>query len=185
MARLISFTFISLNGYYKGKNEDITWHRHGGEEAEYSIESLKTGNTLLFGRKTYQMMAEFWQSPHAHAQLPEVAKGMNASEKIVASRTLTSADWPGTQIIQQNLIHTVRRLKKANKKNITILGSGNLVRQLAQVHLIDEFQIMVDPVILNEGVSLFENINHKIDLKLNDVRTFKSGVVLLSYTLLK
>ncbi len=91
MAQLSAFTFIKLDGYYKGKNEDISWHQHGQEEGEFSANNLQSDNILLFGRKTYEMMANFWQSPAAYESFPEVAAGMNKSEKIVFSRTLKNA----------------------------------------------------------------------------------------------
>src|SRR5690606_36751457 len=83
MAKLNVYNFITLNGYYKGRNEDISWHRHGKEEADFSREGLGTENILVFGRVTYQMMAGFWPTPAAMEQLPDIAKSMNDAEKIV------------------------------------------------------------------------------------------------------
>ena len=81
MATLSSFTFLSLDGYYKGLNEDISWHRHGEEESQFSADSLQSGNILLFGRKTFEMMASFWPTEMAAQQFPDVAIGMNKSKK--------------------------------------------------------------------------------------------------------
>lgn len=81
MPTLSSFTFLSLDGYYKGINEDISWHSHGAEEAEFSAENSGSGNILLFGRKTYEMMASFWPTAMAAEQFTEVAKNMKQSSK--------------------------------------------------------------------------------------------------------
>jgi dihydrofolate reductase len=81
MKKLTVFNFTSLNGYFEGSQPgDISWNKHGAEEAEYSAESLKAGNTLLFGRVTYELMADFWPTPFAQEKEPVVAEGMNKAE---------------------------------------------------------------------------------------------------------
>jgi dihydrofolate reductase len=181
MRKLSTFTFITLDGYYKGLNEEISWHKHGAEEGEYSAESLKSGNILLFGRSTYEMMASFWPIPMAYDSFPVVADGMNKAEKIVFSRTLQKADWENTSIISENMIEEVKKLKQHAAKDMTLLGSGSILAQLAEASLIDEYQIMIDPVAIGNGTPIFQNINRQIDLKLTNTRTFKSGVILLCY----
>ncbi|MDP2541301.1 dihydrofolate reductase [Tenacibaculum discolor] len=181
MAKLTSFTFISLNGFYKGMNEDISWHQHGGEEAEYSAENLKSSNILLFGRVTYEMMKSFWPTQMAYDSFPEVARGMNNSEKFVVSKSLKTADWKNTKIIKENLIEKITELKKSNNKNITLLGSGNVLKQLAKVNLIDEYQIMIDPIFIKNGESILDNLNENITLELTKSKVFKNGTILLYY----
>ncbi len=87
MRKLTTYDFLTLNGFFKGPNEDNTWHTHGEEEAKYSEEALGEENVLLFGRKTYEMMASFWPTPQAKALFPQVAAGMNNAEKNVFSRS--------------------------------------------------------------------------------------------------
>jgi dihydrofolate reductase len=181
MAKLNSFTFMSLNGFYKGMDEDIQWHQHGKEEAEYSVESLKTGNTLLFGRKTYEMMKSFWPTQMAFDTYPEVADLMNKAEKLVVSSSVTSADWNNTKIIHNNLVENIERLKLTHKNDITILGSGSLLRQLSEANLIDAYQIMIDPVFIATGQPILDNINRNINLKLKKSRVLNSGTILLFY----
>ena len=94
MRKLTVFNFITLNGYYKGLNEDIGWHRHESDEGEFAAEGAQSESVLLFGRKTYEMMASFWPTPEGKKMNPAVAEGMNKSEKIVFSRTLRAL--PGT-----------------------------------------------------------------------------------------
>jgi tryptophan-rich sensory protein len=96
MRKLTVFNFVTINGYFKGSKGDISWHRHGAEENEYAAASLKSGNTLLFGRVTYEMMASYWPTPVAIKNDPIVARGMNNADKIVFSRTLKKAEWDNT-----------------------------------------------------------------------------------------
>lgn len=180
MGKLNAFNFITLNGYFEAAPGDISWHKHGGEEAEFSAENLKTGNTLLFGRVTYEMMASYWPTPMAMQNDPIVAKGMNTAEKVVFSRTLVKVHWANTRLIKDNMIDEVRQLKQ-QPKDLTLLGSGSILTQLAEHGLIDDYQIMLDPVALGNGNSLFKGMKNKLDLRLVGSRIFKSGVVLLSY----
>jgi len=181
MRKLTVFNFISLNGCYKGPLDDIGWHRHGAEEGEYSAEGLQADNILLFGRVTYELMASYWPTPDAMKNAPIVAQGMNKAEKIVFSRTLDKAGWQNTKIIKENIVEEVRKIKQTPGKDMTILGSGSVVTQFAEQGLIDDYQIMVDPVAIGDGTTIFKGIRQKLDLRLVMTRTFKSGVVLLGY----
>ena len=181
MPQLTCFNFISLDGYYKGVDNDIHWHRHGEEESQFSAENMKSGNTLLFGRVTYELMAGYWPSPMAMENSPVVAAGMNNANKIVFSRTLTKADWENTRLIKENIVEEIRKLKKIPGKDMTILGSGSIITQFAEAGLIDDFQFMIDPVVLGKGTPIFKNIHSKMDLELLSSRVFKSGTVLLTY----
>lgn len=181
MAKLTSFTFISVNGFYKGLNEDINWHQHGEEEAKYSVESLKSKDILLFGRVTYEMMKGFWPTQMAYDSFPEVADGMNNSEKIVLSKTLKSSDWKNTQIINENLIEKITELKKTSTKNITLLGSGKILKQLSNANLVDEYQIMIDPIFIENGEPILDNLNNNVNLELKKSKILKSGAILLYY----
>ena len=180
MGKVIAFNFVTLNGYFKGPQEDVSWHRHGAEEGEYAAKMLESGGTLLFGRVTYEMMAGYWASPEAKKNDPIVAEGMNDAEKIVFSRTLKKAEWSNTRLVRDNLGGEVKKLKQIGK-DMAVLGSGSIVTQLADQGLIDEYQIMVDPVVLGDGTPLLQGIQRKLDLKLTGTRAFPSGVVLLSY----
>lgn len=181
MAQLTLFNFITLNGFYKGANGDISWHRHGGEEAEYSAEALQASNTLLFGRMTYEMMASYWPTPMAIENSPVVAAGMNQAAKIVFSRTLQKADWNNTRLIKDNIIDVIKKLKQTEQKDMTLLGSGSIVTQFAEHGLIDRYELMIDPVAIGNGTPIFNGIQHNLNLKLTGNRIFKSGVVLLTY----
>src|SRR6478609_11232061 len=98
MNKLTSFTFITRNGFFKGLNEDTSWHPHGGEAARFANNASGADNILLFGRKTYEMMAGFWPTPMAAELFPMVAENMNKAEKIVCSNSLKKATWENTSI---------------------------------------------------------------------------------------
>jgi dihydrofolate reductase len=181
MGKLSVFNFITLNGFYKGVNNDIGWHKHGEEEGEFSAEGAQSDSVILFGRVTYDMMYSFWPTPMAMESMPVVADGMNNSEKIVFSRTLKKAGWNNTRIISSHAVEEIKKLKKALQKDMIILGSGSIVTLCAEHGLIDTYQIMIDPVAIGNGTPLFNGMKRQLDLRLTSTRTFKSGVILLNY----
>lgn len=181
MRKLSAFVFISLDGYYKGPKGDISWHQHAGEADAFASKMLKQGNTLVFGRATYEMMAAYWPSAMAQANDAKVAAGMNAASKIVFSRSLKKVAWSGTTLLKGDLLGLVKALKAGKGKDMTILGSGDIVRQLAQAGLIDEYQILVNPVVLGKGTPLFDGLKAPLALKLKASQAFKNGSLLLTY----
>lgn len=181
MRELSTFNFITLNGFLNDHAGDISWHRHGVEENQYAAESLQSGNTLLFGRKTYEMMAGYWPTEMAKQNDPTVAEGMNNADKIVISRTLKKTEWKNTTILNGDVVNEITRLKKLPGNNITLLGSGSILTLLAENGLIDEYLIMIDPVAIGAGSTMFNGIKQPLNLQLTEVKSFKSGVVLLTY----
>lgn len=182
MRKLTAYNFLTLNGFFKGPNEDTNWHTHGEEEAKYSEEALdQDANILLFGRKTYEMMASFWPTPQAKELFPKVAEGMNRAEKMVFSTSPFEPAWENTQVISGDIVEKIRAIKKLPGKDMTILGSGALINLLTDHGLIDEYQFMIDPVALPDGTPVFQNIKEKLELRLTGSKIFNSGVVLLNY----
>jgi dihydrofolate reductase len=110
-----------------------------------------------------------------------VAAGMNKSEKIVFSRTLQKADWNNTRLVKDDMLGEVRRLKQGSGKDLTVLGSGSIVAQLAEEGLIDEYEILLNPVVLGKGKTMFEGLKKRLALKLVSTRTFGNGNILLTY----
>ena len=185
MGKLLAFNFVTLNGFFKGPNGDISWHKDNDKEKDdYAKQGMKAGSTLLFGRVTYEMMIRFWPTENAKKFMPEMAAGMNKADKIVFSKTLKKADWENTKIIKSNIFEEVRKMKEEGK-DLTILGSGTIITQFAEQGLIDEFQFMVDPIAIPDGTPTFKNISFALDLQLVEARSMKSGVVILTYKPLK
>lgn len=181
MRKLTSFTVITLNGYYKNLDGDISWHQHGAEESNYSAESLEPGNALLFGRVTYEEMASYWSSQDAFDQTPVIAEGMNKADKIVFSRTLDKPSWQNSTVIKDNMVEEIKKLKETPGNDLTLLGSGSILMQFAEQGLIDEYQIMIDPVAIGAGTTLFASLKRTLKLNLVHSIPFNSGVVLLHY----
>lgn len=144
MGLLKAYVFVTMNGLYKGVDDDISWHQHGPEETAYSVASLAERDVLLFGRRTYEHMASFWPTAGAAQQLPEVADGMNRADRIVFSRQRFTPGWDGTRCVTGDVSSEVRRLKQADR-DMTILGSGSIVSLLAERGLVDQLQIMSIP----------------------------------------
>ncbi len=181
MRKLTVFNLVTLDGYFAGPGGDISWHNVDAEFNTFAEEKANSGNLLLFGRVTYQLMAGYWPTPEAIKNDPVVAGGMNKSEKIVFSRTLDKVEWNNTRLVKDEMTAEIIRLKKQSGKGMTVLGSGSIVSQLAQEGLIDEYQFMVNPVVLGAGRTMFEGVKDRIVLKLTGTRTFGNGNVLLSY----
>lgn len=181
MRKLTVFNFTTLNGFYAGPGGDISWNIHGTEQNDHAENGLQSNSILLFGRVTYEMMAGFWPSPMAKEQMPEVAAGMNKAEKIVFSNTLKKADWNNTRIINGDIGKAVKELKSTPGKDLTILGSGSIVSQFTDLGLIDAYQIMINPVALGSGTSIFHNIKKNLQLKLTNSSVLSNGIVVLDY----
>jgi dihydrofolate reductase len=112
---------------------------------------------------------------------PVVAEGMNNMPKIVFSRTLDHASWNNTTLVKGDLVSEVRKMKQASGSGMAILGSGSIVSQLAPEGLIDEYHVVVNPVILGKGRTMFEGVKDQLNLKLTRTRSFKSGKVFVCY----
>ena len=184
MRRLVVFNNVTLDGYFAGPNGDFSWAKIDTNDAEYNAfvaENASAGGPLLFGRITYELMASYWPTPFAISKLPIVAQGMNNALKVVFSRTLDKASWNNTKLVKSDMAEEIRKMKKEPGKDMAILGSGSIVSQLAQEGLIDEYQIMLNPVVLGNGKTMFDGIKKKLTLKLTKTRTFGNGNVLLWY----
>ena len=180
--KIVAFEQVSLDGFFVDAKGDMGWaHKQDAEWNAFTAGNASGEGALLFGRKTYEMMAGFWTSPMAMRVAPEVAEGMNKLQKTVFSRTLPSASWNNTALMKGDLLTTVKDLKEQPGPDLVILGSGTLVSQLAQEGLIDEFQIIVNAVIVGQGRTLFEGVTRKIALKLLKTRAFSNGNVILYY----
>ena len=181
MARLTSFTFQSIDGFYKGPDEDVSWNRHGAEELAFSEAQLARGHTLVFGRRTYEHMAAVWPTPGAQARLPVIAAAMNRAEKIVVSNSLPQASWGPARIVRGDVAAAFRALKQQAGPDLTLLGSGELLTCLVAHGLVDSLEIMIYPVAIGAGTPLFKGHREELDFHLTDHRVFASGSVLLTY----
>jgi dihydrofolate reductase len=182
--KLVVFNSVTLDGYFAGKDGDISWAKtHTDPEFNAFVEeNAKSEGQLLFGRITYEMMTSYWPTPRAMQNDPVVAERMNHLTKIVFSRTLQHASWNNTKVMKGDLAEAIRQMKKEPGNDMVILGSGSIVSQLSQQRLIDEYQIVLNPVVIGAGRTMFDGVQQKLPLKLTRTRTFsRSGNVLLAY----
>lgn len=181
MRKLFLFMMTSLDGYYEGPDHDINWHNVDAEFNEFAIQQMNEVGTLLFGRKTYDLMASYWPTEAAKRDDPVVADLMNRLPKVVFSGRLNEVEWSNSRLVKGNAAEEASRLKEQSGKDIAIFGSSDLTVSLTHAGLVDEYRIMVAPVALGNGKSLFKGLNGKVNLDLLNTRTFRSGNVLLYY----
>jgi dihydrofolate reductase len=178
--KIIAFLMVTLDGYHQTTDGDLFWHNVDDEFNEFAAAQLDEADTLLFGRKTYLGMAEFWRSPVALEVDPGMSERMNRYPKIVVSRSLTTAEWPPTTLLSDNAPAQLTKLKDQPGKDIVLLGSSSLAASLLAGGVLDELRIMVNPVILGTGDAVLAGAS-RTSLELALVRQFASGNVLLTY----
>jgi dihydrofolate reductase len=166
----------SVDGYFEGPNRELDWHKVGGDWNPYVFELFEDTDTILFGRRTYEMMAAYWPS----VTDDPIAEKMNSLPKIVFSKTLKSVDWANSRIATDAAAE-IRKLKQEPGKNMVIFGSSDLAVSLMRENLIDDFRIVVSPIVLGNGKPLFHGLNDRYKLKLLKTQTFQSGHVMLYY----
>jgi dihydrofolate reductase len=182
MRTLTVFNLVSMDGYFVDARGDMSWaHKNDPEWDSFVKDNAKGGGELLFGRTTYEMMASYWPTPQARETDPIVAERMNSLPKVVFSRTMSSASWSNTRLVKGNLIEEVRTMKAAPGMDMVIFGSGTIVSQLTRAGLIDEYQLVVNPIVLGKGRTMFEGLEERLPFKRTGERAFSNGNVLLSY----
>jgi len=185
MSTISVFLHLSVDGMFAGPNGEIDWFhdiQKDDEYDQYTHQQAQTGQALLFGCKTYEMMKSYWPTEEAIKSDPRMAEAMNDSRKIVVSKSLPRVEegpnWKNVELIRDVDRDEILKLKKA--VDITILGSGSVVQQLANLGLIDEYQFMVIPIVLGAGRQLFKDVRGT-KLNLVDSRGFKNGIVVVKY----
>ncbi|HUE98058.1 MAG TPA: dihydrofolate reductase family protein [Anaerolineales bacterium] len=184
MRKLIVFNHVSLDGYFTDAKGDMSFAQNPIPDAEWDAfvaGNAGGGGTLVFGRVTYDLMVSFWPTPVAAEQMPDVAERMNNLPKVVFSRTMDKAEWNNTRLVKNDMAGAIRGMKQETGDDMVIFGSGSIVSQLTREGLIDEYQFVVDPVVLGKGRTMFDGLNEKLTLKLTKSRTFGNGNVLLCY----
>lgn len=180
MRKIILSNMVTLDGYFEGPNQDIDWFVTNDEFFSYALQQLNEADTLLYGRITYQHMEAFWPTP-AGQVLPAIAGKMNSLQKVVFSKTLSSVEWNNSVLAKGDIAEEVMKLKEGPGRDILIFGSSQIVSALTQLGLIDEYRLLVSPVILGRGGSMFKGIDSRVSLQLKETKVFATGVVVLHY----
>jgi dihydrofolate reductase len=172
---------VSLDGFIARANGELDWHLVDREFNEYARDLLDSFDTLVFGRVTYQLMASYWPTAITNDPVEaRIAERLNTLPKVVFSRTLKKVEWKNSRLATGGVAEEIRKMKEQPGKDIGI-GGTSLVAVLAPLGLIDDYRILVVPVVLGTGKPLFKDIKKSISLKLRETRTFGSGLVLLAY----
>lgn len=178
MRKVIAAINMTVDGYcdHTAIDPDEEIHR-------YYTDLVNSAGVMLYGRITYQLM-EYWRpfikAPSGNKAMDDFALAMNKVPKIVFSHTLKDTGWDSAQLASRPLAEEVAALKQQPGKDIFV-GSPGLIAALTQLHLVDEYQLCVHPVIVGQGLPLFRNISERTVLKLLTTRTFGSGAIILYY----
>lgn len=176
---------VSLDGYIEGPNRELDWFAEDNPQFEqYADEMIDSVGVALYGRRSYELMLSYWPNaevnPRSLADL-SFARRMNALPKIVLSRTLERAEWSNTRIVKDHVRETLTELKQQPGKPIVAWAGAGLVSTLTRLDLVDEYRLIICPVVLGGGTPFFADPAQTPKLKL--VRTTQLGgsVVVLCY----
>jgi dihydrofolate reductase len=180
MRRLISSLNVTVDGF-----RDHTALVVDEEHHRYAVNLLNTADAVVFGRVTYQLFESYWpaiaKEQSGTGAAIEFARKIDSLNKIVLSKTLDRVEWHNARLISGDATGEINKLKQQSGKDLLILGSPGLVSSLLQMGLIDELQLLLQPIILGKGQLLFPCLTDRIDLKLIEAKTFSSGVVVHRY----
>jgi dihydrofolate reductase len=185
MRKIIVFNLVTVDGFFAGLKGEIDWHNYDDEMGAYSLEQLRSLSALMFGRTTYEMMARYWPTTEGIKGEPAVAGIMNSIQKIVFSRTLKPVKdgpvWKNVRVLHEIRPEEIVKMKQQQGRDIAIFGSGTISQQFTNLGLIDEYRLIVNPLLLGSGKLLFDSIKDRHSLKLQSTIVFKNGNVLLRY----
>lgn len=183
MRKIILFINVSLDGYFEGPNRELDWSVPGDELLSHFNEELAPMGAFLYGRVVYELLGEYWStvdtSPENTGPEADYARIWTNTPKIVFSKTLERAKWNST-IKREVVVDDINALKAQPGGDLSI-GGSDLAATFMQLDLIDEYRVYVHPVLIGRGNAMFKPSDTKINLKLDETRTFGNGVVLLRY----
>jgi dihydrofolate reductase len=177
MPTIVAELFMSLDGVVDSPQ---TWHfpYYNDEMAEVVGSQIAAADTIVLGRRTYEEWASSWPNRGSEVTL---ADKINSAPKLVASTSLKSVDWRNSTLIDGDVSDALRQLKSGPGGEIAVIGSGTLVGSLLHDRVLDELRLLVHPIVVGSGKRLFEDAVGRVPLKLVDSRTFRTGVLYLTY----
>jgi dihydrofolate reductase len=176
--KTIIFQFsVSLDGYFEGPHREIDWHLVDGEFNAYVVEMLDAADVLIMGRVNYELMASYWPTAPNDA----VKSRMNGKPKLVFSHTLKDVTWQNSRLATDSISEEVTRLKQQPGDGLLWVGGSMLASQFLDLGLLDEVRIILTPVFLGGGHTLFDGIKTRHKLKHVSTRAFESGNVVVTY----
>ena len=190
MRRIVAFNRVSADGYFAAPDGSLDWTVTEPELDRVAADNLSGAGTMLFGRRTYEMFESYWphavdEDPHAAGRhTPEIraiAEWINASTKIVFSRTRTEVPWRNSRLLPTLDPREIEALKARPGGDIMVFGSGSIVSQLTEHGLIDEYQFVVSPVLLGDGQLLVRGVSRSLRLDLLESKAYPTGTLMLRY----
>lgn len=185
MRKIIVTTWITLDGYLAGPNGEMNWVMVDETMGQYEDDLVSSADTLILGRVTYQSFAGSWphvpDNPSASEGEKIYARKLNSMRKLVFSKSLEKVEWNNSQLMKEILPEEIARMKQEPGKNMAIYGSASIVQAFTNLGLIDEYQLLVHPVVLGSGKALFADIAKPAHLRLLQTKSFPSGVIGLYY----
>ena len=195
MRRIVMFSRVTPDGYLGAPGGALDWMKPDDELDRAVMGAGPVFDTFVFGRKTYEMMASYWPKaidddktaadPHDTRRRTEETRAMgvalNENRKLVFSTTLKEASWKNTRLLRTFDPAAIAALKRESGADMLVLGSGSIVSQLTAHGLLDEYQLVVSPILLGSGVPLLRDVTRRVPLELLEARAFASGNVLLRY----
>ena len=192
MRKLIADEWLTLDGVIQAHgqaDEDTTGgFQHGGWHVGYFddlaqrwvVDSVVNAGGFVLGRRTYEIFAAHW--PNASEEEQVLAEPLNIKPKYVASRTLTEPlAWQHSTVLQGDVAQAVAALKQEDGEDLHLIGSSELVQTLVEHDLVDEFRVMIDPVVVGGGKRLFRDDGVRRALRLVDSRVTSTGVIIATY----
>ncbi len=185
MGNLTLFMHISLDGFAAGLNGEMGWIHVDDEIFDHGAERIYATEIALYGRKTYQLMEGYWPTAAEQAGATrhdiEHAKWYKQVKKVVLSKTLKEESLINTQVISENLVEEINKVKQITDKEILLFGSPTAAHALMAANLIDAYWFNINPVLIGSGMPVFKDIQSKTDLALVGSKVFSSGVVYVNY----
>ena len=195
MRKIVAFNHVSADGYFATADGKMDWVIQDEEIGKRAAEGMSETGTVLFGRRTYEQFASFWPhaldesstAPDPHApghrsrELKAMAVWLNEATKLVFSKSLKEATWKNTRLLRELDPRKIEALKRQPGGDIIMFGSGSIASQLTQHGLIDEYQLVVSPVLLGSGWPLLSGVSRSTKVSLLEAKTYPSGNVKLRY----
>lgn len=177
----------TIDGFVAGPNGELDWMTFDMDNKLHAFINILTdsSDTILMGRKMTEGFVNYWTSVLENPKSPEYefAQKMVDYPKIVFTKTLDESPWANTVLAKGDVIEEVNRLKNQSGKDIIVYGGANFVSSLIRENLIDEYNLFVNPVAVGKGMTIFNNLNRKLNLKLVESKAFSCGIVALHYRL--
>ena len=184
MRKIIVQEYVTVDGFIEDPNDlQMRWvtSHFNGDLAREIAEWTAGTDTILLGRKTYEILSAYWPSDMAKKIDPIMFDHMNNAQKIVFSKTLKDVQWNNTKLFRDIDAGEIKKLKQEPGKDITVSGSASIVQALANLNLVDKYYLMIFPLAIGSGKPLFNNLVKRANLSLVEHKTLTNGVVVLSY----